>query len=323
VTAPAAPSRPAAPEPSRREARATRRAARRARLDARVADGSAATQLFFVLVSVETRDRVFLLAGQAFFAVVPFTIVLVSVLSSVWSRGESARFSDLLVERYAVDADVAATIEALFAQPQPDGTTAGVGLVSGVLLLVSFTAFNRSLRRTFEHAWRRPTLGLAPALFGTTGLVIIVVMLGTSTWLPGWLAARGLDTLLGAVAATVAAQLAVYTAFWWLALWILLQRSVPWGVLRRGAVFAGILQVVTGWVAGTAMPVLLERNAERYGVIGIAFAIIAWLLIHAAAVVAVAVVSAFASGVVERPIRVVPPTGTLAAPVGSRHPDAG
>lgn len=311
-------SAPPAPR-TRAATRAARKAERRARLDTRVAEGSAATQLFFVLVSVETRDRVFLLAGQAFFAVVPFTIVLVSILASVWTRGESAEFSDLLIDRYDVDADVAATIQALFAQPQPDGTSAGVGLVSGLLLVVSFTAFNRSLRRTFEHAWRRPTLGFLPALFGTAGLLIIVAMLATSTWLPSWLAGRGLDTLLGAVSATVAAQLAVYTAFWWLALWILLQRQVPWGVLRRGAVFAGILQVVTGWVAGTAMPVLLERNAERYGVIGIAFAIIAWLLIHASAVVAVAVVSAFASGVVERPIRVVPPTGTLAAPVGSRH----
>lgn len=305
-------------EGTRKTSRAARKAERRARLDARVADGSAATQLLFVLISVETRDRVFLLAGQAFFAVVPFTIVLVSVLASVWTRGEGAQFSDLLIDRYDVDADVAATIQALFAQPQPDGTTTGVGLVSGVLLVVSFTAFNRSLRRTFEHAWRRPTLGFTAALSGTAGLVIIVAMLGTSTWLPGWLAGRGLDALLGAVAATVAAQLLVYTAFWWLALWVLLQRAVPWGVLRRGAVFAGILQVATGWVAGTAMPVLLERNADRYGVIGVAFAIIAWLLIHAAAIVAVAVVSAFASGVVEYPIRVVPPPGTLAAPVGSR-----
>jgi len=59
-----------------------------------------------------------------------------------------------------------------------------------------------------------------------------------------------------------------------------------------GAVVAGVGQVVIGLFSVLWMPRLVGQNAERYGIIGVTFALLTWLIVLAACVVAAAVISA-------------------------------
>jgi uncharacterized BrkB/YihY/UPF0761 family membrane protein len=80
-------------------------------------------------------------------------------------------------------------------------------------------------------------------------------------------------------------------------LWLQLQRLLLSGrVTRRrllpGALTAGAGQVVISIYSATWMPHLISDNAARYGVIGVTFALLTWLIIVSAAMVVAAVVSA-------------------------------
>jgi membrane protein len=79
----------------------------------------------------------------------------------------------------------------------------------------------------------------------------------------------------------------------WLQLqYLLLSRRVPRRELLPGALVAGAGQVVLSLYSAIWMPRLLATNAERYGVIGVTFAILTWLIVLGACLVAAAVISA-------------------------------
>jgi membrane protein len=71
---------------------------------------------------------------------------------------------------------------------------------------------------------------------------------------------------------------------------------VPRRQLLPGAVVASIGQVVVSFYSALWMPRLVTSNAERYGVIGVTFALLAWLIVIGFTVVAAAVVSAEIGG---------------------------
>ena len=55
---------------------------------------------------------------------------------------------------------------------------------------------------------------------------------------------------------------------------------------------AGFMQVVSSVYATTYLPHLVTTDADRYGVIGVTFALLTWLIVICAGIVAIAVVSA-------------------------------
>jgi membrane protein len=79
----------------------------------------------------------------------------------------------------------------------------------------------------------------------------------------------------------------------WLQLqWLLLSRRAERRRLLPGALAAGAGQVVVSIYTVAWMPRLIETNAERYGIIGVTFAILTWLIALSTAIVVTAVVSA-------------------------------
>jgi hypothetical protein len=53
-----------------------------------------------------------------------------------------------------------------------------------------------------------------------------------------------------------------------------------------------VVQLTAGKVSSVSMPHVISRNAEKYGVIGVSFSLITWLVIAAAVIVCVAIVGA-------------------------------
>ena len=230
-------------------------------------------------VQINGRDRILALGGQAFTAVVPAIIVVASFSSDPNALG------DRIIVRLGLTGSAADAVKELFAQP-PGSTGAVTGL--GILILFfSVLSFIRALQRTYEAAWELPPAGLRGTLHGLSSVALFAVLLV-------------LIALLGTVSRSIPAGTfitlplkVVVSAVLWLQLQrMLLSRRVSRRQLRPGAVVAGLMQVVTSVYAATYLPHLVSTDADRYGVIGVTFALLTWLIVVSAGVVAIAVVSA-------------------------------
>ena len=70
-------------------------------------------------------------------------------------------------------------------------------------------------------------------------------------------------------------------ALWWIASWVVVNRRVSLRELLPGSVLAGLGFAIAGMVGRVVLPPLLADSANRYGVLGMAFTYIGWLLVLA------------------------------------------
>lgn len=236
-----------------------------------------------VVAAIEIRfyDRALTLAGQAFIALIPLMIVLATMVSS----SNSLAIGDWVIERFSLTGASAEAVQSLFGQP-PAGS-GGLTFLSVITVLVSASSFARSVQRTYELAWNLPARGLRRTVNGIEGAFLLLVAL----ILLGYLASLANDLPVG-VLVTVVAQICAAVPGWWLASRLLLSGRVSWRLLFPGAVVSAVAQVAVTSAGAVYVPHLIERNAERYGVIGVAIALISWLVVLALMVVASAVVGA-------------------------------
>lgn len=241
-------------------------------------------QLGLALHEVQLRDRALTLAGQAFIALVPLLIVLASWLGG--AGGEA--LGRWLVQHFDVEGDAEDAVIALFSRPpSADG---GMTLLSVLILLVSVNSFGRALQRTFEAAWRLPHRGPKRALRGAAGTLLLLTAIGGVALLGGLLAG-----LPGGRLVALPLQLAVSIPVWWLLTRLLLSLRVSWVATLPGAILSATSQVLVSWAGAIWVPILIERDSERYGVVGVAVALITWLVVIAFVAVASTVVGAWAS----------------------------
>lgn len=237
-------------------------------------------RLVRVFLDIDGRDRVLMLAGQAFIAVIPLLIVVATAAGTGGTDGSGA-VGSYLVRRFDLDGSAEASVRILF--DQPPEATGGVTLLSLVVLLWTSNSFARSLQRTFAAAWGLPRSGARGTVARTVGLVVLLVVLFGVSWLGNVL--REGPLRVGAVAV----QLVVVVGGWALASHFMLARRVPLRVLVPGAVASAAVQLFVGWGTALWLPALVTRNADNYGVIGAALALVSWLIVISASIVASAV----------------------------------
>lgn len=226
---------------------------------------------------IDGRDRVSMLAGQGFLALVPMLVVLASLTGD-----GAAEVGDGIVDRLGLTGSAASAVTALFAYPP--GATGGVSLLSAGLLLFSLNGFARSVQRTFEGAWGLRRAGVR----GTTGRTAGLCVLAGAGLVAGAVGGR-LDSRPVVVVAGVLVQAAVILCGWLVASSLLLSGRVPVRSLTPGAALSTVLQLVVGWGTALYVPVVFARDAERYGVVGVALALVTWLVAAASVVVGAAV----------------------------------
>ena len=241
-------------------------------------------QLFIALREVQLRDRALTLAGQAFIALVPLLIVIASWIGSTGG----AEVAEWLIARFELSGESAEAARTLFSRPP--NPSSGTTLLGLLILLVSVNSFGRALQRTFEAAWHLPHRGSRRALRGALGtgtliasIAIVAFVTGVSSELPG-------GPLLA-----VPVQLLVAVPCWWLLTRLLLNLRVSWWDCLPGALLGAVTQVLAGWAGSIYVPLLIERDAARYGVVGVAVALVSWLVVIAFVAVASAVTGAWAS----------------------------
>ena len=240
-------------------------------------DDMVLVRILRVALTVDVRDRVLIIAGQSFIALVPLLIIIATLLSP----SDGVEVADQMTERLHLEDPTAAAVRGLFTKP-PDAS-GGLGILSWALVLLSVSSLARSIRRTFDRAWRLPiTHGARHSAEGLLG-VLVLVGLGLAV---------GLLRETAAVPVQVAGAIVVGIPAWAYACHLFLGRRVPMRHLVVAAVYAAAAQLVVSWWIGVYLPGVIGRYLARYGLIGVSFALVTWMIILAALLVSVAVVSA-------------------------------
>jgi membrane protein len=236
-------------------------------------------------VAISGYDRALALATQGFVALVPMLIVVASALPS----GSKAAAEGLVIDRIRLSGSAAADVQELL--QRPPGPTEPITLLSAVLLVVSVLGFTRTLQRTYQAAWDLPTLGLwgyvrallgAAALIGEIILFILVVLV--------------LEGFPGAELLAALARLVLCVLLWWPVQRLLLGNRVGWRQLLPGAVIAGVGQVLVLTLSGIYLQLAIESQAQRYGLIGVAFVLVSWMIVLGLLLVLAAVLGALLGG---------------------------
>lgn len=244
-------------------------------------EDSLLARMVTALFRINLRDRALSLAGQAFMALVPMVIVLATLVTST----DAQAVGGWLISTYQLTGTAEQAVTSLFSRP-PDATS-GIGVLGFLVLLLSVNSFARLVQRTYELAWELPPRRGRRTVDGMRGALALLLTLGGMAYLSGVLS----DVIDRPLVVQLIKVLVAVPA-WWGMTHVFLGGRVSWTLLLPGAVVAAVGHVLTSLGSSLWMPHLIERNAERYGVIGVAVALITWLLVLAFLVVTSAVVQA-------------------------------
>lgn len=236
------------------------------------------------LLEVDVRDRVFGMTGQAFLSLVP-----VLVIASTWVSDEDGESLAAAVnDRLGLTGLTADTVTLLFSRPASATAAATASGMSIVLLVLSLNSFTRTLRRSMERPWGLPRVGWRGQATGLAGVGLLILMVGTLSVLASvWHSEGTWPVVLESLTRTVVAMV------FWLGIGRLLtHRRIPSRHLWPGALVGGIGQSAIALWTVTFLPTVFERDAARYGVIGVALAIVSWILTVCGLAVVVGVVGA-------------------------------
>jgi membrane protein len=228
-------------------------------------------------VRIEGAQHATVLAAQAFTSLIPFLVVAAAF-------GPGGDIGDRIVDRFGLSGSSARSVHELF--NSAGQTESAVTWVSIVILILSALSFTRALQRTFQRAYDVPAGDWRQMGRGLGWLVGCAVWITVSSPLRGALSDVGHGILLPLVASMASGFVL------WLCTPAVLLGSIEWRRLVPGAAVSGALGVALSVASGIYVPILMTWSADRYGLIGIAFALQSWLLVGGFVVVTGAVVGA-------------------------------
>ena len=237
--------------------------------------GSWAEDLWHRLDSMDVINRAMLFAATLLLCFFPFLIV-VSALAGRPVVTTLARHAGLN-SRAAADAGH------LFASSAATAS-AVVGTASMVLFVLGGIASATALQEIYQQAFDLPHRGMRDI---PRRLAWLAVLIGTSlltSWAEPGLRHAGGPVLVGA------AGLVLSTAFWWLTMRILLAGRISWRNLFPAACATGVLYVAMEVFFSLFFSGMVISNDNKYGPIGIIFALLSYLIAIGVVVILGAVV---------------------------------
>jgi membrane protein len=223
-----------------------------------------------------------LIAYYAFVAIFPLLLVLVTVLDLVLKNdpGLQHQLLNSALSHYPVIGQQLGHIGRL-----PES---GLALVVG--LLGTFigargvaTAIQNALNAVWEVPFaRRP--GFLWSLLRSFGLLVVIGLGLVGTTVLVTLASGGADRVIPAFGGKVVALLVALTvnvAVFWLSFRLGTAREIGWRQLRLGAVIAGVIWQILGYVGGYFVSHQLAHASPLYGTFAVVIGLLAWLYLEA------------------------------------------
>jgi membrane protein len=228
-----------------------------------------ATDWLTRFVAVQGVDRAMAIGAQAYTALIPLLIVYASLLP----RADNEDFADTMIKEFELSGNTAASFKRAFA---PAGEVeSGVTALGVFLLLVSALSFTRGMQRLYEGVFDLEKLGIKNTPRALLWLFVITLFLAVRPLilgpLHGWISA--------------AATLVFSTTLWVVTPYLMLGRRVSWRRLFPGAVLTAIGMAGVGIWSVIWMPHTLASSAGQFGLIGIGFALLTWLIAVAGVIV--------------------------------------
>ncbi len=236
------------------------------------------------LVAVSFVDRAIALGALAFSSLFPMLIVYGAIVPLV----DAKDFANSIVERLDLSGSAAQAVRAALAPPE---AVAQSTTVIGVLLaLVSVLSFARGLQRLYEQCFDLPAAGVRGTPWHVLWVALIPIYLSVRPLVAGiasgWWHIAG-SMLLGVVA--------------WLATpYIILARRLPWQRLMPSAIITAAAMIVLSGASLIYMPHSLGASAKQFGAIGVAFALLSWLMLAGFVLVGSAAAGAAVQREIER-----------------------
>jgi membrane protein len=216
-------------------------------------------------IEIEGIDRSIVLAAQAFTALFPLLIVY----SSLAPRADGDDFADSLIERLELTGSAADSVRTAIAPPD---TVASSVTAFGILFVIfSALSFTRALQRTYERSWRLEKAGLTANGWGLAWLLTMVIAYSI----------RPLLRVKIGLVIDAAVTLSLSAAVWCLTPYMLLARRLPWRRLIPTAAMTAVGETALGVAAAVYLPTAVSSSAQRYGAIGVAFALLGFLVASA------------------------------------------
>lgn len=231
-------------------------------------------------VSIEFVDRSMALGALLFTAAIPLGVVVSAVMPGT-SRND---FADSLIDRFNLHGDAANAIQEVFATP--DDVTQSLSVLGFLLVVISALSFTRALQRVYERSWGLQSRGYRGTPAGIAWLAGLILWVTVFGGMRSWLEDLGGPILSVVVATGFAAVVALFTPY------VLLGRRVAWHRLLPTAILTAIATSALSLASVVYMPSAISDSADRYGTIGVAIALVSWLVVIGFALVLSAAIGA-------------------------------
>ena len=240
-------------------------------------EASFAGEVTAEIVRLEIVERSLALASKLFVAVIPLSIIISAMVPG------TDNFGDSLVNRFGLTGPGAQATRTLFAtEGEIRSAVSALGLV---ILFYSVFSFAKGLQRIYLDIWRLPAQQFEAVVRRAAWVLSFVVFTALLRPLRDFTDQHDLPLSGLTIAFVFGAVLWVWTPY------LLLGRRVPW----RRLLPTGILTTATVALYSIGceifLPEIFTTNAERYGLIGIAFGLVTYLFGYALVVVSTAVVT--------------------------------
>ena len=220
-------------------------------------------------VAVQGVDRSVALGAQAYTALIPLLIVYASLLP----RADSEDFADSLVKEFELRGATAVTLKRAFT-PASD-VESSVTALGIFMLVISALSFTRGMQRLYEGAYGLEKLGVKNTPRALLWLLVVTI----------FFAVRPLILAPFTGALEIVLTLALSTFIWLITPYLMLGRRVRWLRLLPGALLSAIGIAGVGVWSVIWMPHTLATSAAQFGLIGIGFALLTWLVATAGVIV--------------------------------------
>jgi membrane protein len=214
------------------------------------------------LAGMQFVDRSVGVGAQAFAALIPLLIVY----SAVVPIADARSFAQRLIDKLKLTGAAAESVRQAIA---PSGTVAeGVSALGFLLLIVSALSFARALQRMYESAYRLPASGIR----GTPWHLLWIALI------PAYLSLRPVVASLSGGIWHAIGSLLLALGAWLLTPYILLGRRLSWRQLAPVALITAAGMTGVSIASLIYLPHSLSASARNFGTIGVAFAILGWLV---------------------------------------------